>query len=162
MPDFPSRWDAEEQIMDAAVERLLSRIGEGNLLEGVNSVSRGDTDNTKPTLPCIWIGDGETRAQNDERKLQNSDTNTFELVLQSELRHRKASEGPKQARRLVSTAGEQLVKDDAGREEHRLGLGRWMVNVEFVRSGKGPSVSTNRESVYTHVAVYRVTYQAKR
>lgn len=160
MKNLPSRFDAEEQLMDAAVSRLLSRTGAGQALDDVNSIVRGDADNTNPKDPVIWVGEGETKALPSERAVQHSDTNTFDLILQSEVRDRKPERGTKRARRIASIAGEQLLRADDGIEDFRIGLGRWVVNVQFVRSAKGPSSRT--ASVYSHAAVYRITYMTKR
>lgn len=160
MRNLPSRYDAEEFIMDAAVARLLSRLVDGQPLEDVNTISRGDAESTNPKDPIIWIGEGETRALPEERAIQFSDRNTFDLVLQSEVRDRRPEKGTKRARRLAAIAGEQLLRGDDGIEDFRLGLGRWVHNIQFVRSGKGPSSRAN--SVYSHLGVYRITYEAKR
>lgn len=47
--------EAYEQIMDAIMTALAAENITGGLLEGVNSIVRGDRARPRPTTPAIWV-----------------------------------------------------------------------------------------------------------
>lgn len=155
-PNIPRKHDAEELIIDTAVNRLRSRIDvAGSELEVVNEVLRGDAD-SMPSPPLIWLGDGEVRLSSGTSM---TDMLQMDLGIQADVKSLSAEEGSKEARRLSSLAAEQLMIGDAGERDLRLGLTNFVTNVEFYRSERGPAVD---QTIYTHITVVRVSFRATR
>lgn len=160
--NLPMSYEAEDQIISAVVEVLRSRRGEDQPLEEIEDerdINRSDVSTTRRGGKAIWAGDGQTLVE-DESTLRYSETRSLEIVLQSDIREKEAEFGPREARRLVLEAGAQLTLDENGEEYLRLGLDSFVQDVRFVRSMR--MAADIAAGNYSHVAVYRVRYRARR
>lgn len=149
---YPFRHDAEEGIIDAVVERLQSRTGTGNPLENIASVVDGDTATSKPRMNALWVI-GMESAQEDTTLAAEQDY--LDVHFQSWVAA-KPGEGQREARRLSSIAGIEVLKGDNERPDPKLGL-PYVTTAHFMRARKVPPPE---RGVFAHITIVRFYFYA--
>ncbi len=124
---------AVETIYDAAVERLRSRTGTGQGLEGVKSVVRGDefSDDATLLVPSVWVH-AVVGTADAERKTLVEDAVRMRLVLTAVAADSVPVSGSRLSQRLALRALYELRHNDLGEYNPKLGFS-WVDDILLER-----------------------------
>lgn len=144
--------EAIGQILDSIEEALTNATEEGELLEGVQSIVRGDRARPRPLTPAVWIF-AET-ANPDYTRTSLHEIWTLPIVLTPIIQSEIPEEGYKEATKLAARARSVVLND------RLLGL------PDVVRDCKSgrfePSAPWHNEGkLYSAVAVVTVIFLIK-
>lgn len=102
--------DAIEEILVAMQSKLEMATQDGNLLQDVKSIVRGDRTAQKPVTPAIWIFSGQAIVQSGA---QHTIVERWELPVQfiSVVYNTNSEEGFKEANSVASRAKSVIIED---------------------------------------------------
>lgn len=142
--------EAIEEIITAVVNKLQAATVEGQPLEEVESVVRGDRARPRPPVPSLWVFAETAQPQHSPRTI--AETWHLPIVITPVVKESEEPEdGYKKATELAAKARSIVIKDRS------LGLRAY---VQDVRSGRfEPSAPWHRrETLYSAVAVILVIF----
>ena len=101
--------EAFEEIIDSIVETLQGATEEGELLEEIKSVVRGDRSRPRPDLPALWIFPERATAQSTPRTI--AETWDLPISLTVVVKSDDPEIGQKVSTRLSALSRSVILKD---------------------------------------------------
>lgn len=149
MPAKVNLDEAIEAIINSIVASLEGATAPGGLLEGVESVVRGDRSRPRPPVPSLWVFAETANPQHNPRAI--AETWHLPIVITPIVKADEPEDGYKLATELAAKARSVILKDRS------LGLREY---VQDTRSARFESSAPwhRRDTLYSAVAAVEVRF----